>query len=182
MRKFAQDQLDAESEYEAYKTMFNLDKEGAYVMRISESSEKMRESGSKLVRLLVELDPLLDQIEINLPITQNQYSEKQRKKLPLKYKDNTFTYGNRRVDAPTKGNMAIFCDYFYRNCTASCKIPLSDALTQMQKIIPNTTETSVRQWITDFNRWARRPANFYSQIGKKGHLLRVKDRQIEKIK
>ncbi len=102
--------------------------------------------------------------------------------LPLKYKEGTFSYSNKSVDAPRKGNMALFCHYFYSNCTASGKMPLNEALEKMRQDVPSATELDLRQWISDLNRWAQRATTFRSQLGPKGKLLRVRDKQIERLK
>lgn len=104
------------------------------------------------------------------------------KKFPLKYNNNTFTYGKKSVPLKSGLSFASFCDYFYGNCTASGKLKLDDATKRMAVLIAGTTDTDVRQWISDFNRWAKSPRNFATQIGKGGKLLRVRDGFIERLK
>lgn len=70
MRIFAQKQLEAEAEYEAHQTMFDLKTDGFDVMSFSKCSEKMRDAHLNLVSLLVELQPLLDEMEKSVPIEQ----------------------------------------------------------------------------------------------------------------
>jgi len=144
--------------------------------------EDMKKKRDAMIMCLLAKYASVESFAQKILTWEKNVKEIQKTAFPLKYKKNTFYYGMKSSPLKESLSFAPFCDYFYMNCPISGKMPLNEAVIKMKGIIPNTTEIKVRGWIKDFNRWARNPRNFQTQIGKKGKLLRVHDKCIVRLK
>lgn len=108
----------------------------------------------------------------------------ERKRLPLKYKNNTFTYWKKSIDLKSNLSFAFLCDTFYRSCPKSGKTEwkkIKEEMTQKKPEITGVDREQIRQWIRDFNRWARGSRQGFGDM-LKGDLLLLKGDFIVRLK
>jgi hypothetical protein len=114
--------------------------------------------------------------------TSSRAEASSKSRLPIKYRNNIFSYGLKSAPLKKELSFATFCDFFYKSCPQSGKMEQKELLERMKQLVPEAVTVDVnklRQWVKDFNRWANNPKNFGDQLrGKK--LLSIKGGYIER--